>query len=481
MKDSLNNNWWWILLLLFCLFRTDLATAQHSLDLENVLDMGQQRSFNQSQNEQNLEIATAEFAFFQSGLKPIVGLNAMVPNFFRTSTPVRQPNGSIIFQPISQNNASLSLSVTQEIATTGTSLFFQSDLQRFDDFTNGQTLFNGIPFRVGLIQPIIGYNATRWNKKLAEQTILLEKKKFTTAQAQVNLDLLDLYFAILLAENNRKIAAQNLEVNNQLLQITKEKIKLGKASQDEMLQIQISRDQAAIHHEEALMDMEIARRDLSVYLGEAQQFELTAFVEPPRLLIILPSDEELIRKALQQSESIQAWNLAITRSEAELAQTKSDYGLQMNLVASYGTARGSDRLSDVYLRPLTEQQINLTVSMPLVDWGRKKYTMASSRIRQEQATDAQQQTISEITNQVRIESARFKQLQQQIDQRSDLVTRANKRFEIANERYRIGAISLMDLVWAQREKDLMQQDYIRHLHNMYRSYFRLRQLTGGGI
>lgn len=455
--------------------------GQNEISLEQVLNMGQEGAFRQIQNEQNLQIAGHDYAFFTSTLKPLVSVNAMAPNFFKTSTPVRQPNGSILFQPISQNDASLSLSVTQEIAATGTSLFFQSDLQRFDDFTSGQTLFNGIPFRIGIIQPIIGYNATKWNKKMAEQTFRLEEKRFIIAGEQVNLDILDLYFAVLLSDNNRKIASQNLEVNEQLLQITTEKVSLGKASEDELLQIRISRDQAAIQYDDALLDMEAAKQDLGVYLGDAHRFDLTSFTEPPRLLVILPSEEELIDMAIKQSDEIQTWNLAIIREEAALAQANADFGIQMNLVASYGTARGSDRLSDVYLRPLTEQQINLTVSLPLVDWGRKKHALAAGQIRQEQASDARKQVTGELINRVRTESARFRQLQQHISQRSDLVASADKRFNIANERYRIGAISIMDLVWAQREKDLMQQDYIRNLHNMYRSYFRLRQLTGGNI
>jgi len=463
------------------LFLVEPGLTQNEFSLEQVIKMGQEGAFRQIQNEQNLQMADYDYALFKSTLKPMVSVNAMAPNFFRTSTPVRQPNGSILFQPISQNDASLSLSVTQEIAATGTSVFFQSDVQRFDDFSSGLTLFNGIPFRIGFIQPIIGYNAVKWNKKLAEQTFRLEEKRFTTAGEQVNLDILDLYFAILLSDNNRKIALQNLEVNEQLLQITSEKVSLGKASEDELLQIRISRDQAAIQYEDALLEMAAAKQDLGVYLGDGLRLDLTSFAEPPRLLVILPSEEELIDMAMKQSDEIQSWNLAIIREEAALAQAKADFGLQMNLVASYGTARGSDRLSDVYLRPLTEQQINLTVSLPLVDWGRKKNALAASRIRQEQASDARQQATGELINQVRIESARFQQLQQQISQRSALVTSADKRFNIANERYRIGAISIMDLVWAQREKDLMQQDYIRHLHNMYRSYFRLRQLTGGNI
>jgi outer membrane protein TolC len=56
-------------------------------------------------------------------------------------------------------------------------------------------------------------------------------------------------------------------------------------------------------------------------------------------------------------------------------------------------------------------------------------------------------------------------------------TVAQKRFEVAYNRYGIGRISIDNLFIAQREKDQSRGQYVQALRAYWEAYYRLRQLT----
>jgi outer membrane protein TolC len=56
-------------------------------------------------------------------------------------------------------------------------------------------------------------------------------------------------------------------------------------------------------------------------------------------------------------------------------------------------------------------------------------------------------------------------------------TVADKRFEVAYNRYGIGRISIDNLFIAQREKDQARQQYVRALRGYWEAYYQLRQVT----
>ena len=88
----------------------------------------------------------------------------------------------------------MGLNLSQAIPLTGGRVFVQSNLQRFDDFTNDKIFYNGTPFRVGFAQPLFGFNALKWNKKI--QPILLQEaeKKYAADIESINNDAAELFF-----------------------------------------------------------------------------------------------------------------------------------------------------------------------------------------------------------------------------------------------------------------------------------------------
>ena len=469
----------YIILLFFGINFLNSTFAQSTVSLQDVLSQTQQSYFASNARTQK-EIAQHEYKFYSSQLKPQVGFDALLPNFNKTSREIIQPSGSVAFQSISQNNASASLYVSQAIAATGGRLFLQSDLQRFDDFSTDAKLYNGLPIRIGIEQPLFGYNPFKYQNRIEplrlEEANLAHNIEIENARLQAT----DLYFNVLIAEERKLIAAANEDVNEQLLEITYERFALGKVSKDEKLQLEIELKNARLNSSQATYAHQFALSQLQTYLGQSPDSSVT--LTTPEALPKLTIDIQLIESiAIKNSPDVLAFQRRQIEAEDEIAKQRAAFGIKTNLFASYGYARGSEKLQDVYQNPFDEQQVRLSISIPLMDWGRRKSAVSIAKLQHKNALNQMAQEELELRNSVRQTAFEFIQLQQEIQLSQSIVETAQQRSEISNQRYILGDISITDLTIAQREKDSTRRNYIAALRRYWVTYARLRALTGYDI
>ena len=149
-----------------CVFQ--LAAQQHdtiTLTLQDVVEMAKSTSIASKQAATIKETKYWEYRSFRSNYQPQLSLSGILPGYNKTFTEVQQPDGTILFQPIHNNNSSLNLSFSQSIAATGGTIFGTTQMQRFDDFERKSRLYNGVPFGIGINQPLFQFNTLKWDKK----------------------------------------------------------------------------------------------------------------------------------------------------------------------------------------------------------------------------------------------------------------------------------------------------------------------------
>ncbi len=452
--------------------------GQNGISLDQVLQIARNKSFLSKSAKNTVDIAQQQFNVFQASLKPSIGLEGQIPGYFSSSSPITQPNGTIEFQRITQNNASLSLFATQEIAATGGRLFVQSDLQRFDDFTFNNSLYNGIPLRVGIVQPIFGFRSLKWQKEIAPQTLKESVRQYNVDIENTQVQTVILYSRILVANENFKIAQLNSEVNEKLIAIAEERLSLGKISEDEKLQLEIQLDNAKLNLRQSEYALEAAERNLWTFLGQDKGASISSYDLPEPFPEIDINLSEALRMSEANRPELVAFQRRLAEAKRDVAQQKADAGPQVNVFASYGLARGSEVLQEVYSSPFTEQQVSLTFSIPIVDWGRRKSNVKMAELALENEIDRVMQEKAELENAIRLKVQEFQMLQRAVADQKKIKELAEKRFEIANERYVLGAISITDWTLAQREKDQTKRDYILTLSTYWVSFYELRMLTG---
>jgi len=469
-------------LLLVLIGISQVALSQEEITLEKILIQVQEDAYAIRAAQNNVAQAEASLKLYKAELKPSFGLDLLLPNFLNTSTQVTQPDGSIVFQQITQNNSSISVFGNQNISATGGQLFVQSDLQRFDNFTSDTKQYNGVPVRVGFVQPIFGYNRFKWDKKILPLLKQEAEQAYNISIEDANWRATSLYFDVLLAQANEDIATTNMGVNEKLVEITKERFELGKTSRDELLQIEMSLKNAQLSKNQANNQVERSLTNLYTFMGSGRENlgRKRCLIPDQNKQLILDIDE-LVLLAIKNKPELKRYERELLQGDQNIARVKSQYGISAELFASFGFARGSENIDQIYTNPFDEQQVRFNVSMPLIDWGRKNEAVKIASLQKENTYQRIEQETLELENSVRNTAAQFLQAQDDIEVLNDIRNVAEERFKISNERYTLGNISITDLTLAQREKDQTLRNYIQALRNYWTSYYQLRMLTGTNI
>ncbi len=452
--------------------------AQSSMTLEQVLDIAEQKSVFRFQADADNEIAQSRFKFFKTSFSPAVSLDLLAPDFVKSSRATVQPDGSIAFQSISQNNASINLGVEQQLKSTGGTLFFTTQLQRFDNFSLDSKQYNGIPFRVGFSQPLFGFNELKWADKIEPLALKEADRKYIIDMEDIHLRATFQYFELLTAQLNEKIAQTNSEVNEKLLDIAKERFELGKISRNELLQLELEYKSAIKNLSAASFQVDFSRGALYTFLGQTNQAGVNLETPQTKTIEMMVNTGIALEQARANRPEIIAFERQQKEADRDINEAKVQYGIQANLFASFGYAKGAPSIGEVYNKPLSEQQLQLSVSIPLLDWGRKKAAVGIATARKELVTQQIAQDQLDFDNNILQLIGQWEQLQQEIKLQEEIQNVSLDRFEISRQRYVLGDISITDLTIAQREKDQAQRDYIDTLRNYWFAYFQLRKLTG---
>src|SRR5450631_1396889 len=180
------------------------------ISLQEVVTMAKAKSIASRQAATVKETKYWLWRTYRSNYQPQLSLNGTLPGYSKTFTQVLQPDGTIQFQPIHNDNSSLNLSFSQSIAATGGSIYGTTQLQRFDDFDRKNTLYNGVPYGIGYSQPLWQFNQLRWDKKIEPLKFDESKQAFIESMEQISIKANGYFFDLLLAQVNFQIASTNL-------------------------------------------------------------------------------------------------------------------------------------------------------------------------------------------------------------------------------------------------------------------------------
>ena len=340
------------------------------------------------------------------------------------------------------------------------------------------TQYNGVPFRIGFIQPLFGFNELKWNDKIEPLLLTEADRKYIIDMEDIHLRTTVNYFNLLSAKVNENIAQTNSDVNLKLLDIAKERFELGKISRNELLQLELEYKGAIKDLSIASYQVEFAQSALFTFLGQIVEDSLG-------LITPLPLSQDMridVSTALEQARANRPEIIAFDRlkkeADRDINRTEVDFGIKADLFASFGFARGSKQLSEIYSSPISEQQLQLGISIPLLDWGRKKSAVGIAKARKELINQQIAQDQLDFDNDILQKISQWEQLQGEVVLQSDIKQVSLERFDISRQRYVLGDISITDLTIAQREKDQAQRAYIGTLRSYWITYYQLRKFTG---
>jgi outer membrane protein len=463
-------------LLLLLITSSVHASDTVRLSLQQVVEMAKQNSIAAKQAIATKENKYWQWRTFRSNYQPQLSLTGILPGYSKTSTQVLQPNGTILFQPIHNDNSSLTLDFSQTITATGGTIYGTTALQRFDDFDRNNILYNGVPYALGYSQPLLQYNSLKWDKKIEPLKYNESKQAYIESQEQIAITVEGYFFDLLLAQVNLQVAENNLENTLKILNIANIKFELGKVSRNEILQLQLELLNAKKAVGTAKRDIEIATLTLRSYTGFEDTDKVTLITPTAATNMEVSADRVLIEAFANRSDAI-AFIRRMAEAQRDIAKAKGQSGLVATLTANLGYSKSASNIPDVYRSPLNQQLLQLQFSIPILDWGRSKSRIKTAQANEQFTAYAVEQDKQTFKQQIVTQVTLFNMMNEQIVSTAEADSIAAEKYKIARERYVLGDLSITDLSIAFQENDQAKRDYINALRDLWGAYYQLRYLS----
>lgn len=446
------------------------------LRLQQVVQMAKEHSTAARQAATSKETRYWEYRTFQSNFRPQLLLDSRLPAFTRSFNEVVQPDGTILFQPVRNNNSSIGLSLEQNIARTGGTVYATTQLQRFDDFARKNTLYNGTLFAIGLEQPLFRFNQMKWDRKIEPLKYNESQQEYIESMEQIASTASALYFDLLLAQVNQSIAETNLKNTTDILRIADEKFDIGKISRNEILQLQLEQLKAEKALATARRDVEISTLNLKVYIGMQNDDNLELEETRPTSRPLVSAEKALEEAYANRADAI-AFGRRLLEAEREVARAKAESGLNATLTANLGFSNRGRKVADLYNQPQNQQLVAVTFTMPVLDWGRTESRRKTAEANQKLTEYTIEQDQQSFKRQIYTQVTLFDMLKDQLSLTARADSIASEKYQIAKDRYVLGNLSITDLSIAFTEKDQARRDFIGALRDYWAAFYQLRWLT----
>ena len=210
------------------------------LSLDKCIALAQQQSADALAAKHQLEAAEWNYRYYQANYLPSVSLSSS-PSLNRQVSSITQPDGTNVFVRQNQLSTDLSLSIRQNVALTGGTLFVNSNIYRQDEFEQHTHGYSTVPFSIGYQQSIFGHNSLKWAKRTEPLRVRIARKQYQETMELVAARASSYFFMLASAQTNLDIARQNYAVSDTLHQYALRRYERGSITENEMLQLEGSR------------------------------------------------------------------------------------------------------------------------------------------------------------------------------------------------------------------------------------------------
>ncbi len=466
-------------LLLLLIIRPEIANSQQNqkvLSLDDVLRLAKEQSPQALLSRHKYRSSYWEFRSYKAKYLPNLNLAATLPNYYHAINATPQPDGTQIFTYQNQMSNSGTLSLQQNIGVTGGSISLLSDLTRLDAFGDHSHAFSASPIGLSITQPILSYNPMKWERKIAPLKYEEAKKSYIRSMEDVSRSAIDFFFDLAQSQLILQISNLNYFNADTLYKIAKGRYNIGTIAENELLQMELSLLNAGTQLTEAKIDLELKKSRLRSFLGYNETIEIV--LQIPTLIPQLKVEyNRVYSEAMKNNPDILDMDRQILQAMQSVAQARAAKRLNVDLFASYGLTQTSSQLSGVYVNPVDQEQLNIGIKMPILDWGmrRGQYKMAESN-EEVVRTQVKQQQIDFQQN-VFLQVMRFNVQDRQFFAAAKADTVAQLRYELSKQRFMIGKIDVLNLNVSLNDKDAAKRAYIDALHTYWAYYFTIRQIS----
>jgi len=457
------------------------ANAQESrkmeLTFQEVIKLAREQSPDAIMAKHRFRANYWEYRTHIAQFRPSISLESTIPAFSRSISENKLDDGSYVYTEEYRNRIGANLRMQQVVPFTGGQLFINSGLERTDLFGDFKgTSYLSTPVSIGYSQPILLYNDYKWQRKIEPLKYEEARKNYISALEDVSLKAVNYFFDLALAQQNMQVAEINYSNADTLYKIAQGRYQIGTIAENELMQMELSFLNAGSDLNAARVDLEMRKFQLRSFLGFNENIDLK-LIKPKEVPELEIAVGEALGIAMENNPDIISYERQLLEAQQNVAEAKSEKGLQANLFASVGLTQSAEELNKAYLDPQDQQRVTIGLELPILDWGlgKGRYKMAQSSQQVINTTVQQARTDFEQNVYLNVMQFNLQDDQLLIAAKSDTI--AQRRYDVTKQRFLIGKVDVLDLNVALSEKDVAKRNYISALRNYWSNYYQIRKIT----
>lgn len=419
-----------------------------------------------------------EYRTYRANRLPSLTLKATPAQYYRDITKRYDSENNIdVYRQQQSFSVYGNLALQQNFDLTGGTFYVDTELGYIHNFgATKYTQYTSVPFRIGYSQSLIGYNAFRWDRKIQPLKYEKQKKELIYNMELVSEEAIGYFFSLAMAQAKYDLAKENVHSTDTLYRTGMKRHEIVAISQADLLTLKLDAVNARNTFRETEISLKRAMFSLASYLNldKNTQIRLELPQKPVEQII---SAEEALQIAKRNNPKFLSLKQSILEAERSVDKTKKESRFNVSMNASVGFNQVADDLAGAYRKPMQQDLISLSISVPIVDWGvrKGKYNMAKNNLNVVQISARQEEL--QIEEDVLMTVDDFNSQISQIRSAEEALELSRMAYNETKQRFMIGKADINSLTLSLSRQQTAQQNYISALKNYWLNYYKIRRLT----
>ena len=448
------------------------------LELEDCIEIATTASL-QAFKAKNLYLSSYwEYRTFKAGRLPAISFQFSPMQYTNSITQRYDYEQNIdVFRQQQSFSSSGGISISQKLDLTGGTFTLNTGLnylRSFGEYVNTQ--FSSTPFRLGYSQSLFGFNGFKWSKKIEPLKYEKAEKQFLYTREDIAQTAASHFFNLASAQSEYDMAIENLSSTDSLYLAGKERSRISSISQADLMTLELDLINAENSLENASINFQRTMNGFITFFGLDMGGKIKLIL-PEKPNDIKISTEEALLYMKEFNPDILSYRQQILESEQALESSQKTGGFDANISASVGFNQAGTRFIDAYANPSRQDVVNISFSIPIVDWGirRGQLNMAKNNLKATLLTVEQNEHNLELELTTTV--IEFNKQQILLKKAEEAMNLAINSYSINKQRFIVGRVDINTLTLSLNRRKEAQRNYLSILSNYWKCYYTIRKLT----
>lgn len=470
---------YYMVVIAFCLGTLAMqAQERMKLDLQRTISLANDSSLEAFRTQNMYLSGYWEYRTYRANRLPSLTLNMTPAEYNRDIIKRYDSEQNLdVYRNQQAFSAYGSLAVRQNLDLTGGTFYLESQLGYMRSFgDNTTTQYTSIPVRLGYSQSLVGYNAFKWERRIEPLKYEKVKKEFIYNAEKVSEQATTYFFNLAMAQAEYDLAKENVLSSDTLYRVGEQRLKIASISKADLLTLKLDLVNAGNTLRNKTSALKRAMFSLASFLNLDKNTVIDAEL-PSRPSEMMISVDDALMLVRDNSPQLLELKQNILEAEQSVDKTKKESRFNASVNASIGFNQQANTFGDVYRKPMQQDLVSVSVSIPLIDWGvrKGKYNMARNNLNIVKIS-ARQDEIG-LEEDVIMTVNDFHIQQNLIGSAEEALDLSILAYNETRQRFIIGKADINSLTLSLNRQQEAQRNYISALQDYWLNYYKIRKLT----